>query len=129
MAGAIQSGHASKDTDSTLVSVVEDSITSPDPNRSASTKITDFKNEIVTSFTGDSHDLAHQEHENKGEAQKDPGAEVRDLGWHKKPEEMPGTLIGGVQNDDLFAMIRRFNKARTLKYNPRLNINICIGCL
>jgi hypothetical protein len=90
--------------------------------KDAITKITDLKKEIGTSFTADSHDLAHQEYEDKGEAQQLPSAEVRDLGWHKKLPEMPGTLIGGVRNEDLFAMIRRFNKVSLRSYCTRLGI-------
>jgi hypothetical protein len=90
--------------------------------KDAITKIADLKKEIGASFTADSHDVAHQEHEDKGEAQQLPSAEVRDLGWHKKLPEMPGTLIGGVRNEDLFAMIRRFNKVSLQKYCERLRI-------
>jgi len=73
-------------------------------------KITNLKREIGASFIADSHDLAHQEPKDKGEAQQPLATEVRDLGWHKKLPEMHGTLIGGIRNEDLFAMIRRFNK-------------------
>ncbi|KAE9362759.1 hypothetical protein N431DRAFT_391269 [Stipitochalara longipes BDJ] len=65
-------------------------------------------------FEADSHDLARVDREIKGEAQKRPilesGAELTDLGWHKNLADMPGTLIAGVTNESLFAMIRRFNK-------------------
>jgi hypothetical protein len=74
--------------------------------------------ELTKSFDADSHYLAHSDHEIKGEAQKQPildsGAELRDLGWHKNLPDMPEPLIGGVTNENLFSMIRRFNKVRTL---------------
>jgi hypothetical protein len=76
--------------------------------------VNDVEQEFKMSFEADSHDLAHGDHEIKGEAQKQPivesEAKLRDLGWHKNPAEMPRTLIGGVTNESLFAMIRRFNK-------------------
>jgi hypothetical protein len=83
-------------------------------------KLNDIVNkeqELTMSFDADSHDLAHIDHEIKGEAQKQPilesGAELRDLGWHKNLPDMPEPLIGGITNENLFAMIRRFNKVRT----------------
>ncbi|TVY71441.1 hypothetical protein LSUE1_G007673 [Lachnellula suecica] len=85
----------------------------PDPESdsiSTSTQIKDFKNAVVSSFTDDSHDIAHQQFDNKGEAQMMPREEIRDLGWHKKPSEMSGQFINGIPNDTIFAMIRRFNK-------------------
>lgn len=41
---------------------------------------------------------------------KDP--EVRDFGWNSKPHAVPSPLIKGTPNDDLFTLIRRFNKVR-----------------
>ena len=81
---------------------------------SVNRKVSEINEEFGRSFAPDSHDLALRDHEVKGEAQKQPilesGAQVRDLGWHKNITDMPGTLIGGVTNEELFAMIRRFNK-------------------
>ncbi|KAF7793797.1 hypothetical protein EIP86_004918 [Pleurotus ostreatoroseus] len=39
---------------------------------------------------------------------KDP--EVKDFGWNSKPHAVPSPLIKGIPNDDLFTLIRRFNK-------------------
>jgi hypothetical protein len=80
--------------------------------KGANTKFNDLKHEIIKSFAADSHDLAHWDYEATGEAQKQPRVEVRDLGWHKSLADVPGRLIDGVSNENLFAMIRRFNKVR-----------------
>lgn len=39
---------------------------------------------------------------------KDP--EVKDFGWNSEPKAVPSPLIHGVSNDDLYILIRRFNK-------------------
>jgi hypothetical protein len=83
----------------------------------ADRKINEIGDEPRESFLASSHDLAHHDCEIKGEAQKrpilEPGTEVRDLGWHKDISNEHNTLIGGVRNKRLFAMVRRFNKVRT----------------
>lgn len=59
----------------------------------------------------DSHALANADHEYKGAAQHDHGAtEVRDLGWNEKPHDVPSPLVGGLPNEELWTLIRRFNK-------------------
>ncbi|CCM00052.1 uncharacterized protein FIBRA_02078 [Fibroporia radiculosa] len=39
---------------------------------------------------------------------KDP--EVRDVGWNKDLGHLPPTLVNGLTNEDIFTLIRRFNK-------------------
>ncbi|KAK6442397.1 profilin, required for normal timing of actin polymerization in response to thermal stress [Oleoguttula sp. CCFEE 5521] len=59
-----------------------------------------------------SHQLATAEfadHE-KGIAQLDHGHEVKDLGWNEAKENIPAPLVGGMENEDLWVLIRRFNK-------------------
>jgi hypothetical protein len=59
----------------------------------------------------DSHALATQDHEIKGHAQMDHNEpEVRDLGWDEDPKHIPAPLVGGLQNEDLWVLVRRFNK-------------------
>ena len=61
----------------------------------------------------DSHALANMDHEEKGVAQMDHGqTEVRDLGWNEHPTDVPVPLVGGLPNEELWALIRRFNKVR-----------------
>jgi hypothetical protein len=60
----------------------------------------------------ESHALATAGHEEKGAAQEDHSAhEVKDLGWHAHPNDTP-TLVGGLPNEELWILIRRFNKVR-----------------
>ncbi|GAB7348935.1 hypothetical protein MBLNU459_g7621t1 [Dothideomycetes sp. NU459] len=69
--------------------------------------------EVAHSMTQEptaSHALAQADHELKGAAQQDHDAEVVDLGWHEDPAAMPRPLVGGLPNDELWVLVRRFNK-------------------
>ena len=58
----------------------------------------------------DSHVLANADHEEKGAAQVDHGqTEVRDLGWGEEAHDVPKPLVGGLPNEELWTLIRRFN--------------------
>ncbi|RYP04857.1 hypothetical protein DL764_004180 [Monosporascus ibericus] len=60
-----------------------------------------------------SHALAAaDDYEEKGTVQLHQyyGAEVIDLGWNEKKEEIVSPLVGGLGNEDLWLLIRRFNK-------------------
>ena len=56
-----------------------------------------------------SHALATTEHDEKGAAQEGHGDEVKDLGWNEHEDHIP-TLVGGIDNEELWLLIRRFNK-------------------
>ena len=59
----------------------------------------------------DSHALANADHDVKGASQIDhfePG--VKDLGWTEDPENIPKPLVGGLPNEQLWLLVRRFNK-------------------
>lgn len=59
----------------------------------------------------ESHALANADHDEKGAAQIDHGEiEVRDLGWNEDPKKVPNPLVGGLPNEELWTLIRRFNK-------------------
>ncbi|CAD6453371.1 caab79d3-ed60-4df6-a6cd-90c860cd7cb2 [Sclerotinia trifoliorum] len=59
----------------------------------------------------ESHALAVADHEEKGAAQLDHGnTEVRDLGWNDQPDDVPVPLVGGLPNEQLWTLVRRFNK-------------------
>ncbi|KAI9651309.1 hypothetical protein NHQ30_001347 [Ciborinia camelliae] len=60
----------------------------------------------------DSHALAVADHEEKGAAQLDHGTvEVRDLGWNDHTDDdVPSPLVGGLPNEELWTLVRRFNK-------------------
>ncbi|KAI1810650.1 hypothetical protein GGS20DRAFT_164396 [Poronia punctata] len=57
-----------------------------------------------------SHSLAMDGHDEKGVAQYPRNDEVVNLGWHEKKENIPAPLVGGLGNEDLWLLIRRFNK-------------------
>lgn len=60
-----------------------------------------------------SHALAMADHDEKGAAQESHGAEVKDLGWNEPLEAIANPLVGGMHNEDLWVLIRRFNKVRS----------------
>jgi len=62
-----------------------------------------------------SHALAVQSKgvEAHGAAHEDHDGEVKDLGWHKPEEQIPSPLVGRLPNDDLWLLLRRFNKVST----------------
>ncbi|OJD39935.1 uncharacterized protein BKCO1_2000319 [Diplodia corticola] len=47
---------------------------------------------------------------NKGAAQRAHDAEVVNLGWHEPKQEIVEPLVGGMDNDELWLLVRRFNK-------------------
>jgi hypothetical protein len=57
-----------------------------------------------------SHALAVADHELKGAAQDDHDMEVKDLGWKDHVADVPRPLVGGLPNDELWILLRRFNK-------------------
>ncbi|KAI0505401.1 hypothetical protein F5B22DRAFT_639951 [Xylaria bambusicola] len=57
-----------------------------------------------------SHSLAMEDHDEKGFVQIPRDEEVADLGWNEKKENIPAPLVGGLGNEDLWLLIRRFNK-------------------
>jgi hypothetical protein len=58
-----------------------------------------------------SHKLAMQDHEQKGAVQKDHDAEeVADLGWNESADQIANPLVGGLKNEDLWILVRRFNQ-------------------
>ncbi|KAI2622768.1 hypothetical protein GGS26DRAFT_583882 [Hypomontagnella submonticulosa] len=71
------------------------------------------KHETANSITEEptlSHALATDDHEEKGLAQREHDDEVADLGWNEKKGEISAPLVGGLDNEDLWLLIRRFNK-------------------
>ena len=58
-----------------------------------------------------SHELANEDHDEKGAAQLDHGQiEVKDLGWNEHHSDVPVPVVGGLPNEELWTLIRRFNK-------------------
>ncbi|KZS97170.1 hypothetical protein SISNIDRAFT_449932 [Sistotremastrum niveocremeum HHB9708] len=59
----------------------------------------------------ESHALAQADHFEKGASQMQHfETEVKDLGWNEKPEDVPAPLVGGLDNEELWTLVRRFNK-------------------
>src|SRR2546421_6471787 len=68
----------------------------------------------------ESHDLAAAAAEEPFETTGEAGAsqvdhaeeEIRDLGWRERDhvEKIPRPLVGGLSNEELWTLIRRFNK-------------------
>ncbi|KAK8085798.1 hypothetical protein PG997_007069 [Apiospora hydei] len=73
-----------------------------------------FNHDISNSMAEEptlSHALALDDHEEKGRAQQDHFEEdVLDLGWNEKKERIAAPLVGGLGNEDLWLLVRRFNK-------------------
>lgn len=64
-----------------------------------------------------SHALAVADHGEKGAAQTDDhDDEVKNLGWNEHCDRIANPLVGGIRNEDLWVLIRRFNKV-----SPGLN--------
>ena len=62
--------------------------------------------------TTDSHALALADHEIKGTAQQaGRTSDVTDLGWRSHPKDVD-TMVGGLPNEELWTLVRRFNKVR-----------------
>jgi hypothetical protein len=61
-----------------------------------------------------SHALAQASPEFKGSAQIAHDADVKDLGWNEPPSNIPAPLVGGIDNEELWVLVRRFNKVSQL---------------
>lgn len=57
-----------------------------------------------------SHALATSPTEETGLVQLDHDEEVKDLGWNEPKEAIPAPLVGGMENEDLWVLVRRFDK-------------------
>jgi hypothetical protein len=57
-----------------------------------------------------SHALATTEQEIKGHAQVDHVEEAKDLGWNEPKEDIAEPLVGGMDNEELWMLVRRFDK-------------------
>ena len=60
-----------------------------------------------------SHALAHTELQDESAIQTQHGDGPIDLGWNTDVKEIARPLVGGMKNEDLWILIRRFNKVAT----------------
>lgn len=73
------------------------------------------KTEVSHTLVDDStlsHALATDDHEIKGRAQQGHGSEVLDLGWNQEKQRIAEPLVGGLDNEELWLLTRRFDKVR-----------------
>lgn len=59
-----------------------------------------------------SHALATDSQNDQGLAQQDHDRQVLDLGWNEKKQDIAAPLVAGMDNEELWLLVRRFNKAR-----------------
>ncbi|KAM4066328.1 hypothetical protein HRG_000442 [Hirsutella rhossiliensis] len=83
-----------------------------------------------------SHALADESIEAEPQAQgasqvEHAAPEVRDLGWNKQPQDVPQPVVGGLANDDLWTLIRRFDKqivhVKSIDEPPLANLDMNIA--
>lgn len=59
----------------------------------------------------ESHVLSRVEQDEKGLSQKaGHTAEITNIGWGESPDTIDGPLVAGLSNEDLWMLIRRFDK-------------------
>ncbi|KAF7590117.1 hypothetical protein BBP40_003230 [Aspergillus hancockii] len=77
-------------------------------NGSSKLELKERENKPTVTGPTDSHALSQVDQDEKGLAQQ-AGAtdEVTDLGWEQSPQ---GQIVAGLSNEDLWMLIRRFNK-------------------
>lgn len=57
-----------------------------------------------------SHALAAESEGHTGLAQQGHKGHELDLGWNEKKEDIAAPLVGGMDNEELWMLVRRFNK-------------------
>lgn len=62
-----------------------------------------------------SHSLAVADHDEKGHAQADHDEMVKNLGWHEPDQNIANPLVGRLPNEELWLLLRRFNKVTQLR--------------
>ena len=80
-------------------------------------------NDVSAATEPDKHEMSHAMAEEPtlshalavsadhgGHAQQDNDDDIKDLGWKSPVEEIPRPLVGGLPNEELWILIRRFNK-------------------
>jgi len=84
----------------------------PDSNVAVSPTTSPNRNKLRSmENVTDSHVLAQADHDEKGAAQMEHfETEVKDLGWNQDPRHIPQPLVGGLSNEEVWLLVRRFNK-------------------
>jgi hypothetical protein len=97
-------------TDRTMETTAQRHVPTPPPSPPLGneTSVPDMNPEDAPT---ESHALAVADHEEKGVAQDEHAEpEVRNLGWNEPLTEIPAPLVGGLPNEELWTLVRRFNK-------------------
>lgn len=72
---------------------------------------------------------ATEEEYGKGLAQVDHGLEVNDLGWNEPKQVIPSPLVGGMENEELWLLVRRFNKVSRASWVSVIQaLTLCSKC-
>jgi hypothetical protein len=88
----------------------KDLVPLPDPDAIANPSKREFALSLEEGPTA-SHALATSPSvEEPGLVQLDHDEEVKDLGWNQPKEGIPAPLVGGMENEDLWVLVRRFDK-------------------
>jgi len=90
--------------------VYKDLLPTPDDRQAVNQP---YKREVAHSITQEptaSHALAMAQPEIMGAAQLPNNEEVKDLGWNEPKEDIVAPLVGGLDNETLWLLVRRFNK-------------------
>ena len=66
--------------------------------------------------------------EEKGVAQLDHNKEVVNLGWNEPKEQVSNPLVGGLANEELWLLVRRFNKVRPVSLCYGQRADCCSKC-
>lgn len=68
---------------------------------------------IEDNAPAESHARAQIEHDEKGLVQKVSDTDgITDVGWGLVPEDVDEPLVGGLSNEELWMLVRRFNRVR-----------------
>jgi hypothetical protein len=69
-----------------------------------------------------SHALASEAREGQGPGQSNHEKDVLDLGWNERKQDITAPLVAGMDNDELWLLVRRFNKVgRTRRAKDHVN--------
>ena len=87
----------------------------PIPHETAA--VTDPDKKELSTDTTDTPTISHalaaeavNDPDATGAAQQNHEEEVVDLGWNESAQEIINPLVGGLPNEDLWILLRRFNK-------------------
>lgn len=95
--------------------VYKDLLPGPSEAMEAEPRVKRETTATMTDKPSDSHALAMEAAKNPelmGASQVDHAQEVKDLGWNEPEQKVAAPLVGGLSNEDLWVLVRRFNKVR-----------------